>query len=170
VLTRTAAALAVALNAHLLLAQTPHQTSALRGLRAVHVTVNFQAALAAYAGAVDTSFLRRQVELEVGQTGIAMIGPGTNAPQLSLSVTVLSRPESGCRPDSVLHWYTYRLELRQWAQITQRPPAFVWATTWGQGGVGFSHGSHIGSEIMLSAHQLMQTFVNEFRADNPARE
>jgi hypothetical protein len=163
---RAAIVLAVVVPARLLVAQTPHQASALRGLKAVRVTVNFQSGAPERAGAADTTQLRGQVEMELQHAGIATSATGASVPQLSLNVTLLSRPESPCRPDSVLHWYSFRLELRQWAMISQRPPTYVWATTWGLGGVGFSNESHIAAEIVLSVHQITQTFVNEFHADN----
>ncbi len=164
-----AAILGLLLLARSLSAQTPHQASALRGLRAVRVTLNFQGASAERAGAIDTALLRAQVEIEVRAAGLTTTAPGPSTAQLALSVTLLSRPESACRPDSILHWYSYRLELRQWAMIERQPPSYVWATTWGLGGVGFSNESHIATEVVLSVHQLTQTFVNEYRADNAAR-
>src|SRR5512140_977182 len=122
--------LALLLPAPVLSAQTPHQASALRGLRAVRVTVNLQSRTAGGVGLPDTSLLRSQVEMELRQAGVAPNAAGTSAPQLALSVVLLSRPEGPCRPDSLLTWYTFRLELRQWAKIAERPPTFVWAATW----------------------------------------
>ncbi len=164
-----AAVLALLLHAPIVDAQTPHQASALRGLKAVRVTLNFQSGSQARAGAVDTALLRAQLELEMRSAGIATAATGPSTPQLALNVTLLSRPESLCRPDSILNWYSYRLELRQWAMIERQPPTYVWATTWGLGGVGFSNESHIATEVVLSVHQLTQTFVNEYHADNTAR-
>lgn len=165
---RAAAVLALILPAQILTAQTPHQASALRGLRAVRVTVNLQSRMVAGSGMPDTSLLRSQVEMELRQAGITPDAAGGSIPQLALSVTLLSRPEGPCRPDSLLSWYTYRLELRQWAKIAERPPTFVWAATWGLGGVGFSNETHVAAEIVLSVHQVTDTFLREFRADNAA--
>lgn len=166
---RCAVLFALILCAPSLAAQTPHQASALRGLKAVRVTVHLQRGPTASAAAADTAELRTQVEMELRHAGIAPNATEASAPQLALAVTLLSRPESPCRPDSVLSWYSYRLELRQWAEINQRPPTFVWATTWGLGGVGFSNESHIAAEIVLSVHQLTDTFLHDVAADNPAR-
>lgn len=163
---RATAVLALVLPAQILTAQTPHQASALRGLRAVRVTVNLQSRTVADVGMPDTSLLRSQVEMELRQAGVAPDATGSSAPQLALSVTLLSRTEGPCRPDSPLSWYTYRMELRQWAKIAERPPAFVWAATWGLGGVGFSNERHVAAEIVLSVHQLTDTFLRELRADN----
>ena len=167
-LLRSAVVLALVIHAPLARAQTPHQASALRGLKAVRVTVSLQRGATASAMAADTAELRTQVEMELRHAGIAPSATESSAPQLALAVTLLSRPESPCRPDSVLSWYSYRLELRQWAEINQRPPTFVWATTWGLGGVGFSNQSHIAAEIVLSVHQITDTFLREVAADNPA--
>ena len=167
--TLAAALLALVLHAPLLVAQAPHQSSALRGLKAVRVTVHLQRGPTASATAADTAELRSQVEMELRHAGLAPNAAEASAPQLAVNVTLLSRPESPCRPDSVLSWYSYRLELRQWAMINQHPATYVWATTWGVGGVGVSNETHISSEIVLSVHQVTDTFLHELAAENPAR-
>jgi hypothetical protein len=159
---RTLAVLALALYAHVAVAQHPAtETRTLQGLRSVSVgfVINVPEGSAV---SIDTVDLRLHLELELRRTGI--IVSDTARVMLVCEATLLRTP------DSLTYAFSYSLRLVEWVTLERRPKAgHVAAVTWERGGVGFADNGSLPKGLSDDLLQLLPKFLNDYLAANPPR-